>query len=95
MLKVAEKRSNQRRRVLKDGKVVVQPPMGMVDVKIRDLSESGAKLEISATQKLPAKFDLVFVSEELLILSELMWRKGNFVGVHFCGPTRKIAIKKF
>ena len=95
MLEIAEKRSKLRRRVLKDGKAVIQPPTGMVDVKIRDLSESGAKLEISATMTLPEKFDLIFVSEELSIPSELMWRRGNFAGVHFSGPKRKIVIKRF
>lgn len=84
-----------RHRVLKEGKAVVRPPNGIIDVRIRDLSEDGAKLEINAAMPLPEKFDLINVSDSCLITSELMWRKGNLAGVHFCGPTKKIGIRKF
>ncbi|MEP6828449.1 MAG: PilZ domain-containing protein [Aestuariivirga sp.] len=87
-------RSVMRRRVLKDGKIIISPPSGTLNVKIRDLSENGAKLEILATTPLPEKFDLIIVADATVTLAEVMWRKGNFVGVHFCGETRKVALRK-
>ena len=89
-----EKRSFMRRRVLKDGKIIIKPPSGTLDVKIRDLSENGAKLEIQATTALPERFALIIVADGTVTPTEVMWRKGDLVGVHFCGETKKVALRK-
>ena len=83
-----------RRRVLKDGKIIINPPSGTLDVKIRDLSEDGAKLEIQATTPLPEKFALIVVADNTVTPTEVMWRKGNFVGVHFCGETKMVTLRR-
>ena len=89
-----EQRSFMRRRVLKDGKIIIIPPSGTIDVKIRDLSENGAKLEIQAATALPEKFALIIVADGTVTPTEVMWRKGDLVGVHFCGVTKKVALRK-
>ena len=83
-----------RRRVLKEGKIIINPPSGTLDVKIRDLSENGAKLEIPSTMPLPENFALIIVADGTVTPAEVMWRKGDFVGVHFCGETKKVALRR-
>ena len=94
MPEVPQQRSVTRRRVLKDGKIIIHPPSGTLDVKIRDLSETGAKLEIPAATTLPEKFALIIVAEGVVTPTEVMWRRGDLVGVHFCGETKKVALRR-
>ena len=88
------RRSVMRRRVLKDGKIIINPPSGTLDVKIMDLSENGAKLEILPIIRLPEKFSLIIVADGTVTPTEVIWRKGDLVGVHFCGETKKVALRK-
>ena len=87
-------RSVIRRRVLKEGKIIINPPSGTLDVKIRDLSETGAKLEIPAGTSLPERFALIIVADGTVTPTEVMWRRGDLVGVHFCGETKKVALRR-
>ncbi len=89
-----EKRRLMRRRVLKEGKIIINPPSGTLDVKIRDLSENGAKLEVLATTPLPEKFDFIIVADATITPAQVMWRKGNLVGLHFCGDPKKVSLRK-
>ena len=89
-----ETRHHLRRRVLKEGKIVIHPPSGTIDVTIRNMGMAGAKIEIPSTVQLPDKFDLINVSDGNVTLAEVMWRKGNFVGVHFRGETRNVGLRR-
>jgi hypothetical protein len=89
-----ETRLYLRRRVLKEGKIVIHPPSGTIDVTIRNLGVAGAKLEIPPTVQLPDKFDLINVSDGNVTPVEVMWRKANFVGVHFCGETKNLSLRR-
>jgi hypothetical protein len=52
------------------------------DCLTRDLSNSGARLEVGASTELPTNFILTFSGDESR-LCELMWRSENRVGVRF------------
>lgn len=80
--------------MLKHGKIIVNPPSGTLDVKIRELSEKGAKLEILAATPLPERFALIVVADGTVTPAEVMWRKGSLIGVRFCGDTKKVALRK-
>lgn len=90
-----QRRSAVRRRTLKEGKIVVSPPTGTVDVLIRDMSETGAKLEVDPALVLPDRFELVVVSDQGIVLCQLAWRKRNFAGLQFVYPAKKITLKKY
>ena len=94
MQEVPQQRNVLRRRVLKEGKIIINPPSGTVDVKIRDLSETGAKLEIQAATPIPEKFALIIVADGTVTPTEVMWRKGDLVGVHFCGEAKKVTLRR-
>ena len=94
MLEVQNHRRAVCRRVLKEGKIIIQPPSGTIDVKIRDLSETGAKLEVLAITPLPDKFGFIIVADATVIPAAVKWRKGDFMGIQFCGEPKKVGLRR-
>jgi hypothetical protein len=78
-------RTSQRRRALKEGKVILSDRI-VIDCRIRDISESGARLEFGAFFELPREFRLFIPSSNMLVPAELAWQRGQAAGVHFTGP---------
>lgn len=50
---------------------------------VRNLSSSGAALEINSPLWFPDRFTLVIASEQLRKACHLVWRSERRVGVHF------------
>jgi hypothetical protein len=82
-------RLSQRRRLLKDGRIVVRRGWSLIDCTIRDTSTGGARLSVQPVCDLPREFDLLYVAEGKLVPCELRWRRGDRVGVRFTGNFRK------
>jgi hypothetical protein len=82
---MANERSTARRRTLKSGKVVLTD-WTVFDCVIRDLSETGARLDFGGPVELPQEFRLLVVTSNLLIPTELAWVRGSSAGVRFTGP---------
>jgi hypothetical protein len=76
-----EKRGAARYRVLSQATLMAKGSKHFCVV--RDLSETGAKLGVSETVKLPEQFELSFASHPVRLEVRLMWRSGNFAGVQF------------
>ena len=63
---------------------------------VRDLSSTGAKIEIvlgrdtvvSSADSLPDKVTLFLVSDEMEVDGTVAWRAGNFVGIRFTSASR-------
>ena len=89
-----QSRAFARRRVLKQGKIILQPPNGMVDIIVRDAGQGGVKFEIASSTELPSKFQLIMVTDGTITPVEIKWRRGNLVGVQFCGETKNIGLRK-
>ncbi len=89
-----DKRISPRRRMLKQGKVVMSD-WTVIDCIIRDLSDTGARLEFAGPTELPQEFRLLVVSSNLLIPAALAWQRGLAAGVHFTGPGRDAPPRKF
>jgi PilZ domain len=88
-----EDRKEPRKRALKDGKLVSADMATMVDVKIRDLSASGARVETAGPVKLPDGFSLLIVSESMIYPAITRWRKGNLIGLEFGGKPRPVGVQ--
>lgn len=89
-----ELRKHRRPRTLKDGRIVFNSGSSSIDCIIRDRSESGAKLRVPAPTALPEYFELLSLSERMVHPAQIMWRRGDFVGIAFVGrpkpePRRK------
>lgn len=86
-------RRHPRQRVLKDGKIFSTNLNCVFDVKIRDLSASGALIRMPENANLPSGFSLLVVSERKLHAAEVRWRKGDTVGLEFVGKPQLSALR--
>lgn len=86
-------RRHPRQRVLKDGKIISANMSCVMDVKIRDMSASGALIRIPANATLPESFSLLIVSERKLHSAVVRWRKGETIGLEFIGEPRTSALR--
>jgi PilZ domain len=78
---MVETRRAQRHRVLKAG--TIDFGGGAIDCTLRNLSATGAALEISSQIGIPEKFTLVVAGDGLRLPCHVIWRKGYRIGVTF------------
>jgi len=76
-----ERRSKARHRVLKAG--TIEFGGGAIDCTVRNLSETGAALEVSSPVGIPEHFTLVIEPNHIHVPSRIVWRKDTRIGVHF------------
>jgi hypothetical protein len=88
-----EHRKHHRQRVLKEGKIVSSDMNRVIDVKIRDMSASGALVHLPGNVVLPDNFNLLVVFEQLLYPATMRWRKGEAMGLEFTGEPRPSAVR--
>lgn len=77
----SERRGDIRRTALKGARIVCKDGT-VIECRIRNISEGGARLELGMPQLLPHTFDLQ-VADMPARLCSLRWAKGNLVGVQF------------
>jgi hypothetical protein len=91
-----ELRGSLRRRVLKEGRIVIRRGWSLINCTIRNVSETGACVSVAEAQcEIPREFDLIFVNEGQLFPCEIRWRKGERMGLYFTGPARRAPAYKF
>jgi hypothetical protein len=56
---------------------------GPIDCKVRDISTTGAALEVSSQIGIPESFTLVLLEDELRLPCRVVWRKDFRIGVTF------------
>ena len=87
-------RKSRRRRVLRDGRILLPGSRVTYDCTIRDLSEKGARLRLQSNSVIvPHQFELVLVAEGLAYPVHLKWRKGTEYGVEFMGGPRLVTAR--
>lgn len=80
---MGNKRGSPRQRVLKSGKIVFAGGSFSVDCTIRNISESGARLQVPLTVSIPDKFTLVDMHAKARREALVVWRKNDLIGVRF------------
>ncbi|MDO8353899.1 MAG: PilZ domain-containing protein [Aestuariivirga sp.] len=86
-----EQRKNPRHKVLKDGKIISSDMGSVIDVKIRDVSDGGARIQVPAAIDLPEEFGLLMISQELLYPAVVKWRTGQLTGIEFISEPRHLS----
>ncbi|MFG3596180.1 PilZ domain-containing protein [Bradyrhizobium sp. RDI18] len=76
-----EHRIAPRRRLLKSGKISFGG--AVIDCTVRNLSETGAALEVSSPVGIPECFTLVIEADHIHVPCRVVWRKTTRIGVHF------------
>jgi hypothetical protein len=78
-----DQRQNVRMRTFLKGRIAFNGGASSMDCLVRDLSGTGARLELSETNTLPEVFDLYIQNKDQTYRSTLRWRRANGVGVTF------------
>jgi hypothetical protein len=81
LLPLNEHRQAPRRRLLKAGKISFGG--GAIDCTVRNLSETGAALEVTTPVGIPERFTLVIEADQRHVQCHLVWRKERRIGVLF------------
>ena len=76
-----EKRASPRKTVLMSG--AIEFASGTVNCLIRDISISGAALDVTNPVEIPERFNLVFKADGTHIPCHVIRRQGEQVGVAF------------
>jgi len=76
-----EHRSAPRHRVLKAG--TIEFGGGAIDCTVRNLSDSGAGLDVVSPVGIPERFTLVLPADGVQKLCQVVWRKQKRIGVTF------------
>ncbi len=78
---MTNKRAAPRLRVLKAGTIMFGS--AGIDCTVRNLSETGAALEVVSVVVMPTEFSLVIRSDNINRNCRVVWRKMNRIGVAF------------
>jgi hypothetical protein len=77
-----EGRVSIRKRTLLGAKIVFNDGHSVFDCIVRNLSDTGAMIQIENPLAAPSTFNLQF-SDDRLLACEVRWRKINSIGVEF------------
>jgi hypothetical protein len=77
-----ERRSNPRHRTLKAATIEFNRAGG-VSCAVRNLSTTGACIEVETPLGIPESFDLMIKSERLIHHCKVVWRTAHRMGVFF------------
>ena len=81
VIPMEKSRAAPRRRVLKAGSIEFGG--SAIDCTVRNVSETGAALEVVTPLFIPDRFTLVVRSDQLKRLCCIVWRKERRIGVMF------------
>jgi len=79
-----ERRRAARHRALKGGRIVFHHGSSVIDCVIRNMSDTGAALDVASTIGIPDEFELHLADHHLPRTCHVQWRKGDRrIGVVF------------
>jgi len=78
---VNDKRISQRRRVLKTAFIIVSEKAPKLECAVRNISETGAALQVSTTIGIPQNFDVIIDGMRHHCRSQ--WRTDTKIGILF------------
>jgi len=77
-----QQKRSQRLRTLKGDSILVANG-GAIDCTVRNISETGARLEVENPVGIPDKFTLIAQHERIKRGCRIVWRKAKQIGVRF------------
>lgn len=76
----------KRLRVLKGAQAAFNQEHSAVPCVVRDISDTGAKIEFELGWIVPSHFTLFVTLDGFKVECEKVWHRGNLYGVRFTGP---------
>ena len=92
--KTVDDRRHPRKRMLKGGVIAFANRHATLPCVVRDLSQSGAKLQVANVAMIPDTFELIVELDGLEAPAEVVWRSTGEVGVRFLAAPTKVAPKR-
>jgi hypothetical protein len=89
------KRVSPRMRVLKGAKIVSMNFQSVVDCKVRDLSETGAKIVCGDQAAIGGAFQFLLLSDNTIRDARVIWRRGDELGIQFTSEKTNAPPRKF
>lgn len=90
-----ERRDSSRRRVYLGAGIRHPLVLSQTECLVRNLSEGGARLALSETVPVPGRFELVTKGRDAACTVEVVWRRGDALGVRFltsgAAPARTVS----
>jgi PilZ domain len=80
---MSERRRHPRHSTLKAGRIVFNQRFSVISCTIRNISESGACLQVASSFGIPDCFDLTIEPEPSSRAYEVAWRSEQRIGVAF------------
>jgi hypothetical protein len=90
----AEERGPVRRRILKAGIACFNGRHSTLPCTVRDLSDTGARVRSNGSINVPDTFELHIELDGLWANCEVIWRRGEEIGVRFTEPPVIVAAKR-
>jgi hypothetical protein len=87
----AERRSSPRQKSFLRGIIYYNNRSAAADCLVRDISETGARLELSESVIIPYEIDLHIPKKGETFRARVQWRHGDGVGIAFANPVAKQA----
>jgi hypothetical protein len=79
----SEQRKKPRHRTLKAGRIIFNQRRSVLDCTVRNLSSTGARLDVPSTVGIPEAFELIIESDEIARSCRVAWRTERRIGVLF------------
>ena len=83
------RRSSPRVKTFLRGCIYYDKNAAACDCLVRDMSETGARLELSENVVIPNLIDLYIPKKNETLQANVVWRSGDFIGVAFTPPASK------
>ncbi|WP_114009772.1 PilZ domain-containing protein [Cohaesibacter intestini] len=90
MTHTPERRTEDRQRVLKGGKVFYNNFAISLDCVIRNESSHGMQITLDPTCALPNEFSLLNRKEGTLADAKVIWKNGDKMGIEFCSKMQDV-----
>jgi hypothetical protein len=78
-----ERRTDTRERVIYGGVIATDPKKSKVDCVVRNLSASGASIELSNSEKMPDKISIAIPKAGKSFLAKIVWWRADRAGLQF------------
>src|SRR5262245_13218998 len=81
--RLMERRRRPRTRTAKSARILLNHHHSVIDCTVRDLSPTGACLNVTSAVGIPEQFDVFFMADRSIRACRLVWHKEKQVGVEF------------
>jgi hypothetical protein len=78
-----EQRRQTRARTLKSARILFNDHRSVIDCTVRNLSPTGACLNVASAIGIPERFDVMFDADQSVRPCRMVWHKEKQLGVEF------------